>query len=188
MTSRQPPPPSTPLLDAFPSPQGEPKFKRVLSKRLKLSIPLPNRSGWVMKREKSSFLVLEHAATSSTLLVGLWREDTMMNRQRCEQQARLLRELPRRDGEVLSTVDVHVPAGFDTRIDVGFVATGEQPLAGWALAFGGLARECFAFVFTTTAAGDDAERIVGDRLAVMQTLALEGLERRATPTGIGREP
>lgn len=179
--------PEPEAIDAFPSPAGEPKFKRVVSKRLRLSIPLPNRSGWKLKREKSMFVVLEHAATSSKLLVALWREDELMNRQRCEERARLLRDLPQR-ADVLSTRLLPVPKEFDTQVDVGFDTAGEAaPLHGYALAFGGLARECFAFVYTTMASGEGRERIVGDRLAVMQTVALEGVERR--PGGvIGREP
>lgn len=180
------PAPEPPLLDAFPSPAGEPRFSRVVSKRLRLSIPLPNRGGWEMAREKSVFLILDHAATSSRLLVSVWREDDLMNRELCEARARLLRDLPKR-GSVLSSRLVDVPKGFDTRIDVGFDVEHEgEPLYGWALAFGGLARECFAFVFTTVATGDEAERIIGDRLAVMQTLSLEGIERRFDD-GVERE-
>lgn len=181
------PAPEPPLLDAFPSPAGEPRYSRVVSKRLRLSIPLPNRGGWEMSRETSVFLILEHAATSSRLLVGIWREDELMNRQRCEARARLLRDLPKRGVGVLSSRLVDVPKGFDTQVDVGFDVEGEgEPLHGWAMAFGGLARECFAFIFTTVATGDEAERIIGDRLAVMQTLSLEGIERRLE-NAVGRE-
>ena len=146
---------------------------------MRLSIPLPNRSGWKMKPQRSSFLVLEHAATASTLLVGLWREDDRMNAETCETRARLLRDLPKRSDNVLSSDTVAVPEEFNTQVDLGFRQEKEgAPLSGWALAFGGLGRECFAFIYTTTAAGDGAERIVGDRLAVIKTLTLEGIERR----------
>jgi hypothetical protein len=182
------PAPEPPALDAFPAPEGEPRYKRVLSKRLRLSIPLPNRSGWKMKREKSSFLILDHASTASRLLVSIWRENELMNRDTCEERARWLRELPKRSGETLSSRGVKVPPGFDTEVDVGFASEGEgAPIDGWVLAFGGRARECFAFIYTTTSSGDGAEQVVGDRLAVMQTLTLEGIERR-TGIGIGREP
>ncbi len=176
------------VLSGFPAPAGEPAYKRVVSPRLGLSIPLPDRSGWTLTREKSSFVVFEHTATRSRLQLSMWREDVRMNRERCEERARLLRDLPTRLGATIASRFLDVPEGFDTRVDVGFDATGDEaPLAGWVVAFGGLGRECFALAFTTTALGDDAERIVGDRLAVIQTLTLEGLERRGG-VQIGREP
>ncbi len=140
-----------------------------------------------MKRVKSRFLVLEHAASASELLIALWREGDIMNHQRCERHARMLRELPTRGEGLLSRRTVAVPSGFDTQVDVGFSVAGPgAAIAGWALAFGGLGRECFAFIYRTRATGADAERIVGDRLAVMQTLTLEGIERRLGG-GIERE-
>lgn len=165
--------------EPFPTALGEPRYKRVLSQRFQLSVPLPDRAGWRMVREKkSSFLVLDHAATSSRLVLRLWREGDNMDRQRCEERSRLIRDMPVRGRPIDSRV-IQVPQGFDTIIDVGFSATQPgDPIGGYVLAFGAEGRRCFGFTYDTQASGGDAERIVGDRLAVIQSLTLEGIELR----------
>jgi hypothetical protein len=133
-----------------------------------------------MVRDKGSFLTLDHPASGSRLLVSLWREDELMNRTLCESRARLLRDLPRPGAQLLSERFVNIPEGFDTLVAASFDGAEGEPLTGRLIAFGGHARECFAFIFTTTAAGDEAEQILGDRLAMLQTLTLEGIERRGS--------
>lgn len=132
---------------------------------------------------------MDHAATRSRLIARIWQEGENMSRQRCEEVARLLRDLPTAD-RVIDERLVEVPAGFDTAVEVGFSdaapAVAAAPLAGHVLAFGASARWCFAFAYTTQAEGNGAERTVGDRLAVIQGLTLEGLERRLTTDMLGR--
>ena len=64
---------------------------------------------------------------------------------------------------------MNVPPDFDTRLEVRVVATpeGGDSMHAFAIAFGGWAHACFAYVFTTTATGRGAETALGDRLAVM---------------------
>ena len=106
-----------------------------------------------------------------------------MSRQRCEEVTRLIRDVPSAD-RVIDERVVEVPEGFDTAVTVGFstparsTAATPAPIAGHVLAFGASARWCFAFAYTTEAEGLGAERTVSDRLAVIQGLTLEGLERR----------
>jgi hypothetical protein len=173
-----PPPPRTTAApsapEPFPAAADEPPYKRVLSKRQQLSIPLPGRSGWTLRRDPGTFLVLEHPGTSSLLLVAHWRESENMSAARCEERARLLRDLPER-GRALDARTLHVPDGFDTTLDTGFSGS-EGELDAYALAFGAEARRCFAFVFTTRATGPEAERLAGDRLAVITGITLEGIE------------
>jgi hypothetical protein len=148
-----------------------------------VSIPLPDPDGWQLVRERSSFLVLDHGPSSSRLVVRLWRETETMNRDRCEQRARALRDLPTRDETGgLGRRRIDVPPEFDTVVEVGFARPSPaEPLTGYVMAFGGWIRRCFAFVYTTSApaAVPDAERLVGDRMAVMEARALEGLELRS---------
>ena len=166
-------------LDAFPTAPGAARYKRVMSKRMQLSIPLPDREGWVMVRDASSFLVLEHAATSSRLAVRVWREDDTTSRAGCEESVRRSRQVPERAHSIDSRA-VDVPAGFDTHADVGLGDGGPSaPISGYLLAFGASARRCFALVYTTAAEGTRAEQVVGDRLAVMQTLSLEGIRLKS---------
>lgn len=167
-----------PAPEPFPVPAGEPAHRRVLSQRFQLSIPLPDRPGWLLVRDKSSFLVMDHAATRSRLVARIWQEAENMSRQRCEEVARLIRDVPVNE-RVIDERVIDVPRGFDTAVSVGFAAAGPgEPITGQVLAFGASARWCFAFVYTTRATGPGAERAVGDRLAVIQGLTLEGIERR----------
>ena len=176
---------------AFPAAPGQPLFGRVYSARFQLSLPLPNPDGWQLSKERSSFAVLNHAASSSTLVVRLWQEDENMSRAKCEERARLRRDFPDRTGEKLvDSLPVAVPPDFDTRIDVGFGQSAPGAvISGYALAFGGNKRSCFAYVYTTEAAGPGAERVVGDRLAVMHGRGLLGVElRRSTDIAPIRRP
>jgi hypothetical protein len=173
-------------IDPFPVPAGEPRQKRVLSKRFQLSIPLPDRPGWALIRDKSSFLVMRHVATESELVARLWRESENMTRQRCEANVRLIRDVPEVERQIDERV-IEVPLDFDTEVKVGLsIAEPGAPIGGQLLAFGASARWCFAFVYQTTARGPGAERVVGDRLAVIEGLTLDGIERRlGTQLGAG---
>ena len=61
------------------------------------------------------------------------------------------------------------PAGFDTFVSIGVLPgkSADDPIAGFALAFGGHAHRCFAWAFTTVARGPGAAAVVGERLATM---------------------
>ncbi|MBI4702351.1 MAG: hypothetical protein HY744_14610 [Deltaproteobacteria bacterium] len=167
---------------------GPVPFDRVVSERFKISIPLPEAKSWSVVDKRSSFLVLRHGASASELVVRLWREDGNMNREGCEAQARLRRDMPQRAGRLIDERRVDVPPGFDTVARVGLLApaadapaAGGAPAglqAGYILAFGGWARDCFAYVYTTQAAGAEAEQILEDRLASMLSRSLEDLELR----------
>jgi hypothetical protein len=137
---------------------------------LQLNLTLPDRKSWVPASERSSFLVLDHAATTSRLVVGVWRETEPMTRELCEERARSRREFPPSNGDATS---IAAPRGFDTRVEVGVFATRPgEPLRGHLLAFGAEARRCFALVFTTEAQGPEAERRIAERLAVIEGITL----------------
>ncbi|MEZ4443096.1 MAG: hypothetical protein R3B72_28635 [Polyangiaceae bacterium] len=174
-----PPPASPPAPAPFAVPPGEPASQRVVSKRFQLSIPLPDRPGWLLDKDGSSFLVMKHPGTHSVLLAKLWLEGSNMSRQTCEEQARLVRDLPR-EGRVIGERLLDVPRGFDTlaRVGLGDEVTPEAPVTGHLLGFGAKGRWCFAFVYQTEASGEGAERQVADRLALIEQISLEGVERR----------
>jgi hypothetical protein len=62
-------------------------------------------------------------------------------------------------------------------------------VTGFAMAFGGWAHKCFAYVLTTTASGKDVERLIAFRLATMVELSLLNvtIEREVDPE-VPREP
>jgi hypothetical protein len=151
------------------------------SPRSPLRLPLPDPGGWRESAERSSFLVLEHPASSSRLLVRLWHEDANMTREECERRARLGRDLPPSPGATsLSRERVDVPSGFDTVAEAGVSTAGQgAPIGGHVVAFGGWAHQCFSYVFTTSVAGPRAEQIVAARLALMRDESLARLTVRS---------
>jgi hypothetical protein len=158
------------------------------SKRFDLRLPLPDGLGWSIDDRRTPWLTATHAASSSTLMVRVWREDDLVNRARCEERARSWANLPQVDGaQIIEQRAVPLPAGFDTRFVAGIsapaaAAAGErtspqnQPIQGFVVAFGGWARRCFVYVFRTEAAGDAAVRRIGERLATMVEGSLLAIE------------
>ena len=147
-----------------------------VSLRLGLRLALPDGKAWRIDDHGASWLVARHAGTGSELLVRTWREEDVMNRARCEERARLARKLPEREsGESVEKRAVDVPPEFDTVAEAYVVAPAlrgqagkaQEGLRGFALAFGGKGRRCFAWVYTTSVGGAGAEAALGERLATM---------------------
>jgi hypothetical protein len=172
-----PAPPAAPVQGA--DLRGGP-FAEIRSDRFGLSFALPDGRAWQVDDRQEHWLTARHAASGSLLVVRTWREDENATRDRCEQKARLWRDLPKREGaDVFARKRVDVPRGFDTRVELGVVpAAAGAPVGGFAMAFGGSAKRCFAFVYTTSAAGPGAETLLADRLAAM-TESLETVAQRS---------
>jgi hypothetical protein len=187
-----PPPPALPAL-------GAGKWGDFVSPRFGLQLTLPDGRAWSIDDHAGSWLVARHAATGSELALRTWREDGIANRMRCEEQARLWRKLPAKEGaDLVEQRSLDVPPDFDTRVEVGVVtplpgarAVKDQPsgIRGFVLAFGGKAHRCFAYVFATHAEGPGAEQAVGERLATMVQGSLQKIRLRndLDPT-LPREP
>lgn len=145
--------------------------------RFGLTLPLPDGHGWRIDDRRTPWLTATHAATGSTLLVRRWYEEDRVNRARCEARARGMRPLPEREGsDLLEERAVNVPPDLDTALEVRIVAPEEGgSVRGFAMAFGGFAHACFAYVFTTTAEGPGAETALGDRLAAMTQSSLAAI-------------
>lgn len=142
-------------------------FTTITSARFDLAFPLPDGASFRVDDRTERWLVARHDATNSVLLVRTWREDEVQNRERCEARARTWRDLPSRAGRrLVSTSRLAVPPDHDTLAEVflGPQQPTPQPTEGFVLAFGGWARRCFAYVFTTRG---ENERVVMERLAVM---------------------
>jgi hypothetical protein len=159
---------------AFPVLPGHPAFGPVQSARQALTLALPDPDGWRVGRERSRFLVLEHPASGSALVVRAWRGPERGDRAGCERAARALKELPS-GGREIERRRLDAPRGFDTEVVVS-IAAREGAVRGHAVAFGGWARRCFAFAFSTSASGGEAERVVGERLAVITDRTLPAVE------------
>jgi hypothetical protein len=161
---------------------GDGRWGEFVSKRFGVRVPLPDGREWRIDDHAENWLVATHGASGSMLLLRAWREDAVMNRQRCEEKARLWRKLPERAGaEIVARKAMSVPPDFDTMVDVGVVPSkgqaegAESGIDAFAMAFGGRARRCFVYVFTTSARGQGAEEVVGERLGAMMQGSLEKL-------------
>jgi len=137
-----------------------------VSKRFGLRLPLPNGKSWKIDDHSSKWLEAKEPVESSSLLVRVWRDENRMTRDKCEATARSLRQLPIRDGvDLVDSQRIDLPAGFDTQLDVALMDDKKGGFFGFVLAFGGLGRRCFAYVYATHTSGRGADQAVGDRLA-----------------------
>lgn len=178
----RPPPPAI----AAPAPSdlgGDAPGGEYRSERFDLRFSLPDGRGWRVTDDTTPWLVADHAASSTSLLVRTWREDGRASRAGCEARARLWRDLPRREGSLaVEERRIDVPAGFDTVVEIrvaealpGARGASGAMVDGFALAFGGRSRRCFAFVAVTRASGPGAEVLVARRLAAVVEVSLGGL-------------
>ena len=138
------------------------------SKRFGVDLPLPTElEPWKIDDSKGPWLSASQGS-HSTVLLRLWRSENRMNRDKCEAQAREMRALPsREDSELLEVFSADAPPGFDTQAEVRLATATDGRLFGFTLAFGGLGRRCFAYVFVTSDKSVAKDRVVGDRLAIM---------------------
>jgi hypothetical protein len=173
----QPPPPRAPAPRASasaPAPADllDARWGRFMSKRFDLSMQLPDGHAWLIDDHKTNWMVAVHPASSSQLRARMWREQSLVGRDACEQRARdWTRDIPVLQNT--KVVDRHaapeIPApGFDTEVVIGVAraqaANGSAD--GYVMAFGASMKRCFAVVFTTSAIGADASARLGDRLGI----------------------
>ncbi len=186
-----PSPPPRPAPPPPPSTLGDGELGEYRSERFDLRLPLPDARGFRVEDGGGPWLVATHAASSTSLLVRTWRADGRASRAACEARARLWRDLPRPDLR-LTAVErrIDVPEGFDTVVAIGVAdAPPGAPIDGFAVAFGGSGRRCFAFIAETRAAGPSAERLVAERLAAVVEISLGGLRLvREIAPAVPREP
>ena len=171
------PPPLVPLRPSASVAPDQPLDKGVfISKRFGLRLPLPNGAAWKIDDRSSRWLEAKEPNESASLLVRLWRDENRMTREKCESTARSLRKLPLREGaELVDSRRIDVPPGFDTQLDVALVDDRQGGFFGFVVAFGGVGRRCFAYVYATHTSGPGADREVGDRLAKMVEGSLQSL-------------
>jgi hypothetical protein len=150
------------------------------SRRLALSLPLPDGKAWRIDDHSQPELVATHAPTRSRVAVAVFNAGELVNRGRCEELAREKKlapdALPGMARIVEDTVTI-TQETFDTRIEV-VVEPGpgpNGPLAGRVMAFGGFLRKCFAFVYATSVDGAANEPVLSGRLAFVRARVLGGL-------------
>jgi hypothetical protein len=151
-------------------------------------VSLPDPSSWRAARD-GSFVVLEQRATSSRIVLRVWKAARLVRPAECEAEARLLRPLlPRVDPvTVLDQRSIAAPRGYDVRLVVTLEEDQERAVRGFALAVGAAVGRCYLAAYETRAEGQSAHERVADRLATVvpgfiETVEVDGAEVRANRT------
>jgi len=172
-------PPNTPVQSSPHLPEAKSERVRSRTLALPLELRLPAKSEWRIS-DGPLWLEAEHAPSVSKLALRTWRTERITPRSECEADARLGRpSIPSvREESVVERRAFAAPAGFDSELVVGVEPT---PLGvqGYALVFGANVGFCYAAVFTTTAAGGNAEREVAARLGVAVDDILSSVRTRS---------
>ena len=162
-------------------PDDQRPLPRYRSRRLALSLPLPDGRAWRIDDHSDPSLVATHAPTRSRLVVSVFSADQLVGRAQCEELARGRKLVPDEEPRALRTVEDEVAitqATFDTRVEVTLRpgAGPDRSLGGRVMAFGGFLRKCYAFVYSTEVDDASDEAVLSSRLAFVRARVLGGLE------------
>jgi len=150
---------------------------RYRSKRLHLSLPLPDGHAWRIDDHSQPELVATHAASRSRVLVSVFNAGALVGRAQCEDLARERKLVPGGELRPLEDETTFTQGTFDTRIEVALAPQGpEGGLRGHVLAFGGFLRKCYVFVYSTEVSSASDESTLASRLALARSRVLGGLE------------
>ncbi len=148
------------------------------SKRLALTVPLPDGHAWRIDDHTLPELVATHEPTHSKVVLAVIRADELVGRAQCEALARDRKLVPEGKLRTLEdAVDV-TQENYDTRIWVAVEpGTGPtSPLVGHVLAFGGFLRKCFVFHYSTEVGAAADEPVLSSRLAYARERILGGMQ------------
>jgi hypothetical protein len=146
----------------------DPKPLPFRSARFELTVPFPDGHGWRIDDHRTPLLVATHAATDSTLTLGLTPEQALMNRQRCEALARE-RGLVHDDSFQTVADEVIVgPGPYDSHVTVSALpgAAPHRSLSGHVFLFGAYMRKCLFVHYETKEREGEDEAALSARLAV----------------------
>jgi hypothetical protein len=166
------------------------RLPRYRSKRLGLSLPLPDGRAWRIDDHSRPELVATHLATRSTVVVAVLRTPANVGRTQCEDLARDAHLVPAGALQTLDEETTVTQGTFDTEVRVALQVGGNpgEPLVGHVLAFGGSLRKCYVFDFATEVEGAADEPALSARLAFARTRILGGLELDALATPSRADP
>lgn len=164
------------LVDALP----DRDWGVVESPRFFVAVPLPDAATWRVDDVSGRWLVATHVPSKSMLLVRAWRAGSVVGHGACEAEARPWRpDLFGKDASAL--VDrrpLGAPPGFDA--EVGFaVHRAKDALGGVAVAVGANVRQCLVLAYVTRADGEDAPRVLAERLAFVTERVFGRVETRS---------
>ena len=161
-------------------------MRRVRSSSLDFPVELrlPVKENWHIV-DGPTWLVAEHAPSSSQLALRTWRAGRLVRAAECEAAARLSRPaIPFiRDEAVVDRRAFAAPVGFETELVVG-VEPGGRGLTGYALVIGSSVGRCYMAVFTTALTGGSAEQELATRLEftvdrILSSVRVRSVDERA---------
>jgi hypothetical protein len=150
---------------------------RYRSRRLGLSLPLPDGRAWRIDDHSRPELVATHTASRSKVVVAVLRASGNVGRTQCEDMAREAHLVPDDGLQTLDDEATVTQGAFDTRVRVALhVGTDpREPLVGHVMAFGGFLRKCYVFDFSSEVDGAADEPVLSARLAFARTRIFGGL-------------
>jgi hypothetical protein len=157
------------------------RLLRFHSTRFSVSLPLPDGPRWRIDDHKTAMLRATHEASYSKVELVVWREEELMNRQKCEDRARE-KGYGERAGDEVDSETASVPAGWDTFVWIGADrGTADQTHRGEVTAnlyaFAANVRKCLYFHFSTNAAASEtSDRLAFVRLRVLGDLRLDSFD------------
>jgi hypothetical protein len=147
-----------------------------------VSLPLPDGPRWRIDDHRNAMLRATHEGTHSKVELVIWREEELVNRQKCEDRARE-KGYGERAGDEVDTEITSVPQGWDTLVWIGAdhgasdAKRGEAETTANLYAFAANVRKCLYFHFSTNAAPSAiSERLAFVRLRVLGDLRLDSFD------------
>lgn len=175
-----PPPPPPPAAESVGI--ADSAWGLAASRRFSLVLQLPDREAWQVDDEKSAWFEAWHRPSRSELSAKTWRASRLARPEDCRRQLELWRpNAPKPDAQPESVIERYIldaPQGYATDVAIGVQRAEEgAEIEGWALALGHTVGECYAAIYTTRAAGKNAEAVVGERLALINQSVLPRVKR-----------
>jgi hypothetical protein len=170
-------PAPAPVAPAWP--ESDAAWTAFHSLRLRLTVPLPHASAWVVDDKSRPELVAVDASTDSRVVVSLETEPDLVNHAKCEARA-IERKIVPAGMTAMRTIEDTItigPEAFDTHVRVA-IETGshpEGPITGHVLAFGAYVKKCLFVHVETRVASAASENVLSDRLVLGRVRLLGGI-------------
>ncbi len=150
---------------------------RFHSARFGLSVPFPDGHGWRIDDHRTPLLVATHAATDATVTLGVFGQPVLMNRQRCEDDARARGLVKDADLQTVADEVVALPASFDSHVTVAALPsqTPHRSTAGHIFLFGASLKSCLFVHYETRERPGEDEAALSARLAVARLELVGGI-------------
>jgi hypothetical protein len=162
---------------ASPGDDATAPLARYRSKRLHVSLPLPDGHAWRIDDHSRPELVATHDATRSRVVVSVFNAGQLVGRAQCEELGRQRRLVPSGELRPLEDATTFTEGTYDTRIVVALEPEApDGALRGHVMAFGGFLRKCYVFVYSTEVRSAAEESTLASRLALARSRVLGGLE------------